>query len=102
MEAPLQIYFIILTYKGRPVSILVRQIRQIADRVPELLNGTAVHEPGRDIVEVVRLEPRHRGTPKVECCELKFVNLLFPEVADLGASIKYVRIRGGEGTWKSK
>ena len=52
-----------LAEKRRPVPVLVGEVGQVADGVPELLDGAAVHEAGGDVVKVVRLEPRHRGAP---------------------------------------
>ena len=52
-----------LAEKRRPVPVLVGEVGQVADGVPELLDGAAVHEAGGDVAKVVRLEPGHRGAP---------------------------------------
>ena len=55
-----------LSQKCRPVSVLVREIRHIADGVLELFHGAAVHEPRGDVAKVVSVEPRHSGAPDIE------------------------------------
>ena len=54
---------LVLAQEGRPVPVLVGEFGQVADGVPELLDGAAVREAGGDVAKVVRLEPGHGGAP---------------------------------------
>ena len=54
---------LVLAQEGRPVPVLVGEVGQVADGVPELLDGAAVREAGGDVAKVVRLEPGHGRAP---------------------------------------